>query len=256
MSARVKVPNNHQILVFGCRIRIRMSKDTKNQKLPLKAVMFDLDGTLVISTIGFMKFRTRLLKYIKSKGADMANYSMKETTVSMISKFEREMRERKVDKRTMNAYLDDIDRFLDEIELENIEKTRPVPGAEELLRMLRSRGIKIGILTRGSPKYASRALEIAGLAKYVDAVVSRDRGSGIAPKPHPESARALARKLGVELDEAVMIGDYSIDYLCAKDSGVSFIGIASEEESRRSLIESGCSDIISNLGEFQKRIGL
>ena len=224
--------------------------------LPFKAVMFDLDGTLIISTIDFMKFRTKLMDFMSRNGANMDNYSLGETTVSMISKFEKEMRDKGASEKAVESRLDEIDVFLNEIELENIMRTKAAPGAEELLRLLRVRGIKIGILTRGSPEYSKKALEISGLRKYIDAIIARDRGSGIAPKPNTESAIALAMKLDVELDECVMVGDFSIDYICATDAGIRFYGISSDEESEKSLVECGCNEIIDDLYRLREKFGL
>jgi len=233
-----------------------MIKEAGRRAAPPRGIMFDLDGTLVISTIGFMKFRTRLLSYIRDKVTDLSGYSTRETTVTMIARFEEEMKAKGVDERTIGSYLDDIDAFLNEIELENIEKTVSVPGAKELLGSLKGKNVKIGILTRGGPGYAERALKIAGLDRFVDAMVARDRKSGIKPKPSPESAFALAERLGVPIEDAIMVGDYSIDFVCARDAGIRFYGIASDSESRRSLSEAGCKEILSSLDEFRMRVGL
>jgi len=218
--------------------------------------MFDLDDTLIVSTIDFMKFRVRLMGYLEEMGADMSDYSIDETAVSMISKFERELRRKGADDGKVGSCLDEIDSRLNAIELERIDGTRAAPGAAELLRLLRKEGIRIGILTRGSPEYARRALKIAGLADLVDAVIARDRASGIAPKPSPESAFALAKKLGVKVDESIMVGDFSIDYICARDSGMRFLGIASDEESKKSLEGCGCETILKGLDELRIKLGL
>jgi len=229
---------------------------SRGGKIPFKAVMFDLDGTLIISAIDFMRFRARLMEYIEAKGADMDGYSMEDTSVSLISKFTKEMERKGAESRTIDAYLDEIDAFIDEIELDNIMETMPAPGAEALLRRLKRGGVKIGVLTRGSPTYARKALHISGLEGYIDEIVARDRGSGIPPKPDPESAFALAKKLNVRAEESIMVGDFSIDFMCARDSGIRFYGIASDEESRKSLMECGCEDISSDLDEFRKKVGL
>jgi len=233
-----------------------MTKNTGPRTSLPKAIMFDLDDTLVISTIEFMKFRTRLLSYIGDKVTDQSDYGTSETTVTMIDRFEEEMKAKGVNKRTISAYLDDIDAFLNEIELENIERTVPVPGAKEILVSLREKDVKIGILTRGGTEYAERALRIAGLDGYVDAIVARDRKAGITPKPSPESALALAERLGVSIEDTIMVGDYSIDFVCARETGIRFYGIASDRESRKSLSEAGCKEILSSLDEFRVRIGL
>jgi len=225
------------------------------RELP-KAVIFDLDGTLVVSTVDFMKFRKRLLDYVKSKGADMKDYDLSQMIVVMISKFEAEMRRKKVPEETIQKYLEEIEQFLNEIELERIDETVPMPGAEEILRALREKGVKVGVLTRGCPAYAERALEISRLGKYIDAVVARDRRSGISPKPSVQSAEAILRKLGVGRDEAIMVGDYSIDFICARDSGIRFIGLSSGERSKIDLQNCGCAEIAENLEQVARIIGL
>lgn len=253
VAREIDKPSNTRFKLRGIA---NMTRNAKRVPPLPKAIMFDLDGTLVISTISFMKFRTMLLTYIRGRVADVSRYSTRDTTVSMIARFEDELKTKGVDENTIDSYLDDIDAFLNEIELENIEKTVPTPGARELLMSLKEKGVKIGILTRGGPEYTERALEISGLDHYVDAIVSRDRRSGIRPKPSRESAFALAERLGVRIEDSIMVGDYSIDFACAKDSGIRFYGIASDMESRRSLSEAGCEDILSSLDEFGERIGL
>jgi len=225
-------------------------------RLP-KAVVFDLDGTLIISSVNFPKFRARLLEFMKEKGADMSQYSKGETTVSMITKFEAEMRGKKGStEEQIEKYLDEIDSILNEIELERIDETEPVPGVFELLEELRSRGIKIGVLTRGCAEYAEKAIDIAGLSGHLDAVVPRDRGSGVAPKPDPEAALHISLLLKVPLDEMVMVGDHSIDYAGAKNANVRFVGIVSDERSLEDLRECGCPEIIRDLKELLDRLGL
>jgi len=221
-----------------------------------KAVIFDLDGTLVVSTVDFMKFRKRLLEYVKSKGADMRDYDLSQMIVVMISKFEAEMRTKKTPEDTLQRYLDEIEVFLNEIELERIAETVPMDGAERILKALKKKGVKIGVLTRGCPEYAETALKIAGLEPYIDAIISRDRKSGIQPKPSIESAEAILKKLKVARKDAIIVGDYSIDFVCARDSGITFIGISSGERSKADLENCGCTQIASNLEEVGKIIGL
>lgn len=221
-----------------------------------KAVIFDLDGTLVVSTVDFLKFRKRLLDYIRAKGADMRDYDLSQMIAVMISKFEAEMRRKDVPAETVDRYLNDIEQFLNEIELERIDETVQMPGAESLLKALKKKDVKIGILTRGCPEYAEKALKISRLDRYIDVVVARDRRSGIPPKPSALSAQEILRRLGVGKDEAVMVGDYSIDFICARDAGVRFIGMASGERSKADLQDCGCVDIAENLDEVGKLIGL
>ncbi|HDP96727.1 MAG TPA: HAD family hydrolase [Euryarchaeota archaeon] len=221
-----------------------------------KAVIFDLDGTLIRSSVDFAKFRSRLIEYMKERGADLSRYDLTGTTVDMIDEFERECGQRGLADGTVRAYLDDIDAVLDEIEMERISETLPVPEAPEVLKYLRAKGVLVGVLTRGCAGYARKAIDIAGLDGLVDAIVARDRKSGIAPKPDPQAAFRLLDMLGTEPEEAVMIGDFSLDFDCARDSGIRFYGIASNENSKKSLKECGCDEIVADLKDFLNRIGV
>ena len=233
------------------------SRERANSLTPApRAVIFDLDDTLIISTVDFRKFRSCLIEYMNRKGAKTDRFEEGETTVSMIAEFEKEMRTKGIDERKIQHYMDEIETLLDNIELERIEETTQIPGADEILLILRENDIRIGVLTRGCTEYARRALEIAGLDELVDAVISRDNKSGIAPKPDPRSALLLTEMLGVEPRETVMIGDHSIDFACARDSGIRFFGIVSDERSRDDLRECGCQEIVSNLMDFLGRMGL
>lgn len=229
---------------------------TDKMILPPKAIIFDLDGTLIRSSVNFAKFRTRLMEYIEEKGGDISRYDRTGTTISIISEFEDEMRSKGREEKDIHRYLDEIDSIINEIELEKIEETRPIPGAHSILQRLRDRDIRIGILTRGCAEYAEKAVEIAGLRRYIDALASRDRKSGIEPKPDPSSVRHVLELLGVEPEETIMIGDYSIDFDCAVNSNIRFFGIASSERSLVNLRSCGCSEIVSSLEDFLERIGI
>lgn len=221
-----------------------------------KAVIFDLDGTLIRSSVNFAKFRSKLIEYMKERGADLSRYNLTGTTVDMIDEFDRECRERGLTEETIQGYLDEIDAILNDIEMERIGETLPMPDALEVLEYLRKKGILVGVLTRGCPSYAQRAIGIAGLDGCIDAVVARDLKSGVAPKPSPKAAFQLLDMLGAGPEEVVMIGDFSIDFDCAKNSGIRFFGIVSNENSKKSLKECGCEEIVSDLKDFLKRIGV
>lgn len=230
--------------------------NSSGNAIPLRGIIFDLDGTLIISTVNFAKFRKHLIEYMKGRGADLSHYDIKGTTVAMIEEFEGEMRSQGEDEEDIERWMDEIDSILNEIELERIEETMPMPGAKKLLQTLRRRNIRVGVLTRSCPEYANRALEIAGLNEYIDVVVARDRHSHIAPKPDPSSVFHISEQMGTRPEETVMIGDHSIDFACAEDSGVRFFGIISDEKSELDLRECGCTEIVSDLDDFLRRLNI
>lgn len=85
---------------------------------------------------------------------------------------------------------------------------RRYPRFEEidpLLAELRARGYLLGIVTNGVPDLQREKLAGCGVAHLFDAsIVSGEIDCG---KPDPGIFRHICRELGVELEEAVMVGD-------------------------------------------------
>jgi HAD superfamily hydrolase (TIGR01509 family) len=108
--------------------------------------------------------------------------------------------------------------WLLEHERELAHASRASAGAVELVRQLRTRGCRLGILTRNARELALITLEAIGLADAFDPndVLGRDEAP---PKPHPGGLLQLAQQWGVASSELVMVGDYLFDLECARAAG-------------------------------------
>ncbi len=95
---------------------------------------------------------------------------------------------------------------------------RAAPGAVELVRELRARDCRLGILTRNAHELALLTLEAIGLG---DCFASADvLGRGEAPpKPDPGGLLQLAARWQVAPRELVMVGDFRFDLECARAAG-------------------------------------
>jgi putative hydrolase of the HAD superfamily len=102
-----------------------------------------------------------------------------------------------VEDELLEAYVAEKARIADEM--------RPAGGAVDMLRALRGRGIRVGVLTNGPSEFQRRKLETSGLGVEVDAIaVSGELG---VAKPDPLAfTRALAL-LGTAAAETAMVGD-------------------------------------------------
>ena len=94
----------------------------------------------------------------------------------------------------------------------------PAPGAVELVRELRGRGCRLGILTRNAHELALLTLRAIGLDDCfaVADVIGRDEAP---PKPDPGGLLHFARTWQVAPSELVMVGDYRFDLECARAAG-------------------------------------
>jgi HAD superfamily hydrolase (TIGR01549 family) len=94
--------------------------------------------------------------------------------------------------------------------------------ASDLPAEAREMGFQVGILTHSPGWYAERLLEAFGIP--FDALVTGS--DGYAPKPDPNSLRAVADALGVSVEECIMVGDDVADIGAAQNAGAVCIGVA------------------------------
>lgn len=215
----------------------------------LRAVVFDLDDTLVVSTVDFPKFKGLVIRRIGEFGDDAALYDPSETIVMIIDRFERRMAERGVPEAEGRRMLAELDRIMDAVEMEKVDGTEALPGAEDVLRLLRGNGVKVGVLTRGCAEYAARALSLTGLDGLVDAMECRN--SHTRPKPYPDSYLRLVEALGVDKDETVFVGDHPIDAQCAANAGVPFVGVMTGDVPGEDLSDAGSFMVAEDVGALR-----
>jgi HAD superfamily hydrolase (TIGR01549 family) len=214
----------------------------------IKAVIFDLDDTLVESTVNYGKFKRLVIDRITDRGEDRCEYSLDETIVVILSRYEKAMKEKCLSKGEIASRLAELDRIMDEVELESVEETVAIRGAADVLDHLRRNGVKVGILTRGCQEYATAALRTTSMLDMVDALECRN--SDTKAKPDPESYLKLVSQLGVGKDETLFVGDHPIDAQCASNATVPFVGVLSGDVPEEVLRRSGSMAVFRDVGEM------
>lgn len=156
----------------------------------IKAVIFDLDGTITRPFLDFDLIRNEMGL---DKNAGPVLEAMEKMTPSQRSVAQQ---------------------ILDYHEKEAIEHSQLNDFAKETLSSLRAAGIKIGILTRNTKDNVSAISRKHSL--YFDAAVGREDGP---IKPDAFGVNYLCEKFGVKPQETLLVGDYLFDLLCAKNAG-------------------------------------
>ena len=100
-----------------------------------------------------------------------------------------------------------------------IPESHAMPGLAEAADLART--TPYAVVTLLPPDVAREALEYHGFP--VDVIVGRD--PSIRAKPHGDGLVLAAERIGVAVEECVMIGDSSWDAAAAADAGAAFIGV-------------------------------
>ena len=103
------------------------------------------------------------------------------------------------------------------------EKTHPYPGVSVVIERFRSDGMKVAVVTN---KMHSAAVVLC--KKYfptVDVVSGERESEGIGRKPAPDLLLAAARDMGVGIDECIYIGDSEVDIATAHNAGIKCISV-------------------------------
>ena len=169
--------------------------------MQIKAVIFDLDGTITQPYFDFDAIREEI-------GLDRHSGPVLESMQKMT-----------VEQR-QNA-----EEILHYHEQKAVVESKLNPNAKKTLSELRSAGINIGILTRNKRDNAFAIAEKHGL-KF-DTVIGREDGP---VKPDAFGVLRICERFGVKPQETLLVGDYLFDLQCAKSAGAVAVLLANHSQ--------------------------
>jgi hydrogenase expression/formation protein HypE len=98
------------------------------------------------------------------------------------------------------------------------ELSMPNIGAEFCINALKQKGVVLGIITRNSLQSVRKALRKFNAldAGSFATIVSRDDS---LPKPHPDGVHQAAKRMGISLQELLLVGDFRFDVMAGHGAG-------------------------------------
>ncbi len=165
----------------------------------LKAIIFDLDGTLIEADYNWKKVREMLGI---EEGSILSNFEK-------LSPCEREEKEA----------------VLRQIEKEHTQRAYLVPGVYELISFLDAHGIKRALVTNNTRDNVEFILKKFDLKFEV--ILTREDGFY---KPDPQPMYEAIKRLGVDKDEVIAIGDSFLDLQAAKAAGIPIFILEKNKE--------------------------
>ena len=186
----------------------------------IRLVIFDLDGTLIDSRLDLINSVNAMLRHVKHPelpGEVVASYVGDGAPMLV--------RRALGDPEDETFFRNALEYFLGYYREHKLDHTLVYDGIPETLRQIQSSGIerKMAVLSN-KPVNPSRAIvEALGLAPFFVQVYGGN--SFETKKPDPLGVETLLRETGTARENAMIIGDSSVDVLTGRNAGIFTCGV-------------------------------
>ncbi|MGI5271702.1 HAD family hydrolase [Nonomuraea sp. CA-218870] len=172
--------------------------------MTVRAVVFDLDGTLVDTMAAAPQAYAATVRSLGgprvSPGQIVETWHIGPTPTVLRHFLDRDITD------------DDLSCFYDHL-ASSVAGVRPFPGVVPMLDTLRRKGCGLSVVTAATRRAALCTLNATRLESYFPVLVCGDEVS--RPKPHPEGLLRACLLLGVTPTDAIYVGDSEVDLHCA-----------------------------------------
>lgn len=186
----------------------------------IKAIVFDLDNTLVTSDIDFTELRKQI------------GCSHDDDVLSYVEQL-------KCDERKLLA-----NKLILEHELEDARHSDTLPGCHSLIQFIHSNNMKTAIITRNCEQAAKTKAEHNNL--NIPTIISREH---FPPKPAPDSLFSLAQQWNLKTHQILYVGDYIYDLQAAFNASMPSCLVTHGEEK---LYSSSASLVVEHLHDIEQ----
>jgi phosphoglycolate phosphatase len=214
----------------------------------VKAVIFDLDGTLASFNLDYKTVRAEVKGYLVKRGIPASALSVKESIFEMLRKTEIFVRNSGKSSKFLEEVRGEALAMAEKYELEAAMCTSLLPGAVETLKALRQMHLKIGLCTINSEKSVNYILKRFGIADFFDVTVPRNKVNNF--KPHPEHIGTALKALGVSAKNTVVVGDSTTDMQSAKELKTIAVGLPTGVSTMEQLMSNGANYIITSITDL------
>lgn len=213
-----------------------------------KAVIFDLDGTL-LNTLDDL--------------ADSTNYALSRfgyptRTIDEVRQFVgngvAKLIDRAIPEGKNNPNFEKCLAIFKENYAQNMyNKTAPYNGIIEMLSNLKSKGIKIAVV---SNKFDLAVKELCKkyFEGFIDFAAGENEAQGIKKKPAPDTVISVLNKFNFAPEDAVYVGDSDVDIMTAKNSKMPCISVTWGFRDEKFLLENGATILINAPSEIYNHL--
>ena len=213
----------------------------------MRALIFDLDGTLVDTVYGHVLAWQRALE---DAGLPIEGWKIHRRIGMSGGLFARAVA-REVGRPIDSDQAEAIQRRHGELFRELLPVRRPLPGAVELLAELREGEVAHGIATSGRRPEIDASLKALGVGSETVVI---ERGDVARAKPEPDLFITCAERLGIPAQECYVVGDAVWDLLAARRASMLNIGLLSGGYGEDELTRAGAFRVYRDPEELRSSL--
>jgi len=212
----------------------------------IKAVIFDVDGTLVDSNdLHVDAWREAFRGYGKELSFEEVHGQMGKGGDQLMpvfcSKEELESFGEELERRRVELFASDY-----------LPRVKPFPRVRELFERVRREGLQIALASSAKEEELERHQKSLRIEDLLEAATSADDAE--RSKPHPDIFRAaLAGLEGVAPEEAVVVGDTPYDVEAAAKAGMRTVGLLSGGFTEEVLRAAGAVAVYRDVSDLLER---
>ena len=207
----------------------------------IKAVLFDFDGTLIDTNELIFKSYRKAFKEVLNRDID---------NEEILRLYGRPLYGSLMEYGEPGEMLYKVYREFNETQHDNLAK--PFDGVYEGVQKISDKGYKMGIVTSKRMHLVKRGLDLIGIAKFFDVIITPDDTQ--KGKPDPEPILLGCEKLGVLPEETIYVGDSVFDMQAAKAAGTQLCAVKYTLTSHQNLLGFKPEFFVDSIAELAKEL--
>lgn len=222
--------------------------EVKKLEIPLKGVIFDLDGTLVNTLEDIADTMNAVLRANAMPEHPTEKYKFL-VGEGIFNLTKRVMPENRWSEENASSFVQEFRTLYD---ITWHDKSVPYDGIVPLLQKLHESGIKIGVLSNKPDQFVQKI--VGWFFPNIPFTSIYGEVKDVPAKPDPSLAIRIAESMKLSTKEIAMIGDSGIDVQTGINAGMIPIGVSWGFRPVEELISSGASFVVDTPEEIHSII--